>query len=1119
MRAIAVLEGVNSTVSSASLSVTPVAANHLVFSKQPANAVAGAPISPAPTVSIVNSTGVPVSGNSSPITVSVGEDPGDGILNGSTSVTARNGVATFPGLSITTTGKGYTLIASSPGLTPSSSRSFNVVSRGGVLPGMTFSLPSSSIGVGASLAGSITLRQAAGKGGVTVSLASSAPRAVTIAPATLKIAAGQSTGSFTYRGVAAGAATLTATASGYTNGAVQATAVAQTTIAPLPGMTFSLPSSSIGVGATLAGSIKLDQAAGKGGVTVSLASNTPSAVTITPATLKIASGQSTGSFSYRGVAAGTATFTATAAGYGKGVARATAVAQAIAPLPGMTFSLPSSSIGVGATLAGSLTLGQPAGKGGVTVSLASGTPSAITIAPATLKIAAGQSTGSFTYSGVAAGAATLTATAAGYGKGVAQATAVAPTIAPLPGMTFYLPSTSIGVGATLAGGLTLGQAAGTGGVTVSLASSTPSAITIAPATLNIAAGQSAGSFTYSGVAAGTVTLTATAAGYGNGVVQATAVAQTTPSLPGMTLSLPSSSIGVGATLAGSITLGQAAGTGGVTVSLASGTPSAITIAPATLNIAAGQSTGSFTYSGVAAGAATLTATAAGYGNGAAQATAVAQPIAPLPAMTFTLPNASIGVGATLAGSITLGQAAGTGGVTVSLASSTPSAITIAPATLNIAAGQSTGSFSYSGVAAGAATLTATAAGYGNGVAQATAVVPSTAAIPATFFGLTVGNFEYLTPTIPFGTARSWESFPPLDWADNNPSPGVYNFATLDNFIAVNQARGAEMIYTLGRTPQWASSQPNAPGPYGPGQCAPPSDLSNWDNYVNAIVTHVAGKIKYWELWNEPNDPKYYCGDIPTMVTMAQHAAQIIKSIDPTALVLSPASNSTSGPAWLSTFLADGGAGAVDVIAFHGYSSTTAEDILTVIANNQAAMQANGAGSKPMWDTEASWAGSGLIGTPPMAVQVGFISKYYLLQWSQGVSRFVWYAYDGGPIWGGLWTLIGGPSPAATAYNETYNWMVGASLTSPCSENANNIWTCSFTRPGGYQAEAVWISGSTATFAVPSQFTEYRDLTGAVYPLTGQSVTIGDQPILLESGALPAPSLRTSGPSSSEKQHP
>ena len=101
-----------------------------------------------------------------------------------------------------------------------------------------------------------------------------------------------------------------------------------------------------------------------------------------------------------------------------------------------------------------------------------------------------------------------------------------------------------------------------------------------------------------------------------------------------------------------------------------------------------------------------------------------------------------------------------------------------------------------------------------------------------------------------------------------------------------------MIYTLGRTPQWASSQPNAPGPYGPGQCAPPSDLSNWDNYVNAIVTHVAGKIKYWELWNEPNDPKYYCGDIPTMVTMAQHAAQIIKSIDPTALVLSPASNST-----------------------------------------------------------------------------------------------------------------------------------------------------------------------------------------------------------------------------------
>jgi hypothetical protein len=386
-----------------------------------------------------------------------------------------------------------------------------------------------------------------------------------------------------------------------------------------------------------------------------------------------------------------------------------------------------------------------------------------------------------------------------------------------------------------------------------------------------------------------------------------------------------------------------------------------------------------------------------------------------------------------------------------------------------------------------------------GSAQVTAVGSS---IPASFFGLTVLDFAKVTPNLQFGTTRSWDAYPSLDWADNNPSPGTYNFKNLDQFIAVNQARGTDIIYTLGRTPQWASSQPNAISADGPGQCAPPSDLSVWDNYLTAIATHVAGKIKYWELWNEPQAITNYCGDMPTMVTMAQHASRIIKSIDPNALILSPAATGGPGPAWLSAFLAAGGTAAVDVIAFHGYWDATAENVLNVIANFRTATQGSGASGKAMWNTEASWAGGGNLGTPAPATQIAFIPKYYLLQWSQGISRFVWYAYDGGAIWGGLWSASTGPTAAATAYGQTYNWMVGASLASPCSKNASKIWTCVLTRPGGYQAEAVWISGSTATFPVPSMYTQYQDLAGGVHTITSGSVAIGDQPILLENAALP-----------------
>jgi hypothetical protein len=401
------------------------------------------------------------------------------------------------------------------------------------------------------------------------------------------------------------------------------------------------------------------------------------------------------------------------------------------------------------------------------------------------------------------------------------------------------------------------------------------------------------------------------------------------------------------------------------------------------------------------------------------------------------------------------------------------------------------------------TVTVTATSTADETKSAQATIWLTVPIPATFFGLSVLNFRQLKPSMLFGTTRSWDGGPGLDWSDANPGPGVYNFALLDQFIAFNQARGTEAIYTFGRTPRWASSQPyNLASSYEPGECAPPSNMSYWDAYVTAIATHAAGRIRYWELWNEPNEAGY-CGDMSTMVTMAQHAYQIIKRIDPTALILSPSTDKASGPAWLASFLSTGGAGSVDVIAFHGYWSAKAEDIVPVVAGYQAVASANGLSGLPLWDTESSWAYTSTMSLPPVSEQAGYITKDYLLHWSLGVARFAWYAYDGGSPWGTFYTSSGGETAAARAYSETYNWMVGATMTSPCAEAANNIWTCLLSRPGGYSAEAVWISNSSATFVVPKQYTQYLDLVGVAHSVTNGTVKVGDQPILLQTGSLPS----------------
>jgi len=386
------------------------------------------------------------------------------------------------------------------------------------------------------------------------------------------------------------------------------------------------------------------------------------------------------------------------------------------------------------------------------------------------------------------------------------------------------------------------------------------------------------------------------------------------------------------------------------------------------------------------------------------------------------------------------------------------------------------------------------------------------AIPANYFGMSLQDFENIDPEVTFTTTRTWDAFagssgayPGVDWPDISQASGEYNFTALDAFINYSESRNADIIYTFGRVPQWASTNPNlASCTYGPGQCAPPN-LAAWNNFVAAIVTHAAGRIKYWEIWNEPNSPSTYSGNIPTMVNLAQNAYQVIKRIDPSAVVLSPAVTASSGPGWLSTYLSDGGGEWSDVIAFHGYGNGVAENIVSVVKSYQSVLAAHGESALPLWDTEGGWAdGDGtILATLTSAQEAAFAAKYYLLQWPLGVSRFVWYSYDGTAQWGQMWNPVSGLEPDGVAYEQVSNWMIGASMTSPCNKTGNGIWTCSLARSGGYEAQVLWDSSGSANWETAPSFVQYRDLSGNVTPLSpSQLLSIGNEPILLETGNPP-----------------
>jgi len=104
----------------------PPPATQLRFTVQPASTQAGQTIAPPVKVSALDASGTLVTSFTGAITVAIGTNPAAATLSGTLTVNATNGVATFSNLSINNAGTGYTLQATSSGLTGATSNAFNV---------------------------------------------------------------------------------------------------------------------------------------------------------------------------------------------------------------------------------------------------------------------------------------------------------------------------------------------------------------------------------------------------------------------------------------------------------------------------------------------------------------------------------------------------------------------------------------------------------------------------------------------------------------------------------------------------------------------------------------------------------------------------------------------------------------------------------------------------------------------------------------------------------------------------------------------------------------------------------------------------------------------------------
>ena len=417
-------------------------------------------------------------------------------------------------------------------------------------------------------------------------------------------------------------------------------------------------------------------------------------------------------------------------------------------------------------------------------------------------------------------------------------------------------------------------------------------------------------------------------------------------------------------------------------------------------------------------------------------------------------------------------------------------------------------------------------------AQSTAAPMSTNPIQPTDFGFNC-NFEnpgtcvaakWITTRSQPGTIRLHDSS--TTWHKLSPAPKTYKWDNLDAWldsIAAHQPRA--VLFTFNRVPCWGASEAReaCTSRVYRGSPNPPTDLTangspSFNAFVEALTKHcspaghcVKDYIKYFELWNEPNEAHYWNGSVDELYRMVKPAVAIIRANIPGVLISTPAAYLASKPAWMDEWFAlENSQGHIsDIYGFHGYINPGKtwnpqglppekrfEDyIMPMVAKKNKA----GRNTMPWMNTETGFLSGGPFNPTDCPLNQGatdavcdaYLARWFVLHFAYGASHIDWYWFSS-------------IARQDAAYDQVMHWLVGSHFTEPCT-NKGSVYECRLTQANNRNALIVWNTDSvcsgetckTTPYTTASPFRSITDLSGKTSAIPANHVVdIGAKPILI-----------------------
>ncbi|MCP4168519.1 MAG: cellulase family glycosylhydrolase [Chloroflexi bacterium] len=214
-----------------------------------------------------------------------------------------------------------------------------------------------------------------------------------------------------------------------------------------------------------------------------------------------------------------------------------------------------------------------------------------------------------------------------------------------------------------------------------------------------------------------------------------------------------------------------------------------------------------------------------------------------------------------------------------------------------------------------------------------------------------------------------------DFEDRRHEPHRSAWQKYDHIVDLAEQYGLELIVRVSNPPEWTRTAGNEIGPY-----APPDDYQDYADFVASLVDRYKGRIRYYQLWNEPNiypewgnhaiSPEDYSELLCTAAAAARAAdadVVIINGALASTIVLQPEAappgNAFNDFLFLQRMYGTGAADCFDIVAMQGYglwSGPSDRRMNPRVLNFSRPlfvrdlMVANGDAHKPIWISEMNW---------------------------------------------------------------------------------------------------------------------------------------------------------------------